>query len=140
MRTLITLSIGLAVVVGAARAEQSVAVGPYEIHYSAVGTEMLDRQVARSYGITRSRSRAMLSITVLENGRAIAASIDASAVNREGQQRSLRMRVVEEQDTVYHLGFVNVSNAEILDFDVKVTPAGADTPIIIRFAQTFFVD
>ncbi|MEM9302432.1 MAG: DUF4426 domain-containing protein [Pseudomonadota bacterium] len=128
-----------------ALAEQAVTVGPWTLHYNALSTAGLDRTVATTYGITRSKNRAMLNIAVLQNldgelPLPVRATIDASATNLTGQRRDITMRLVEEQAAIYYLGFVRVDHRETLSFAVSVTPEGADAPIEIRFEQQFFAD
>ena len=52
----------------AAFAESSSSVGDYIVHYNAVSTEALPPAVARAYGITRSKNRGLLNISVLKKG------------------------------------------------------------------------
>jgi len=129
---------------GIARAEQSVTVGPWEVHYSALSTAGLDPTVARNYGITRSRNRVMLNVAVFRNderGRiSSTAGIEAAASNLNGQRRTMGMRRVEEGEAIYYLGFTRVADRETLSFTLSVTPEGADRPIEIRFEQQFFAN
>lgn len=127
---------------GTAGAEQYVDTGDYVIHYSALSTEAVAPQVARAYGITRSKNRAMLNITVMKKGEEtnvpVEADVAATATNLSGQLRTLDMRLIDEQDARYYVGFVRVSNEETLNFTVQVTPAGSDEQFEISFGQTFY--
>ena len=49
-----------------AHAEQSSSFGDYVIHYNAIPSTFLTPDTAREYGISRSRNRAMLNISVQE--------------------------------------------------------------------------
>lgn len=127
-------------------AEQYAAMDDWIVHYNAIGTHQLPPEVARAYGITRSQNRAMLNVTVMRRGgeneldTAIEGQIEASATNLNGQRRDIDMRLIREQDAMYYVGFVRVTNAETLDFRVNVVPEGADEPIEVAFRQQFFTE
>ena len=128
------------------QAEQYVDVGGYVIHFNALGTTVLTPEVARAYGITRSQNRAMLNITVMKKRGENAllepslAKVDASAPNLAGQRRDLEMRLIEDKDAKYYVGFVRVTNEETFEFKAHVTPPGFQQPIEIAFRRQFFVD
>ncbi|MFK7955917.1 MAG: DUF4426 domain-containing protein [Lysobacterales bacterium] len=127
-------------------AEQYVGMDDIQVHYSAISTDKLPPAVARAYGITRSQSRAMLNVTVLQTGassdlgKPINGEITASATNLTGQRRDIDMRRIEDSGAIYYVGFVRVTDAETLDFVVDVLPAGKDDPVEVAFRQQFFVD
>ncbi len=50
-----------------AMAQQSQDFGDYVVHYNALNTNFIPPQVAKSYAIKRSSSRALLNITILKN-------------------------------------------------------------------------
>lgn len=140
MRTLFLLLLTLS---AAANAEQYVAMGDYSVHYSAFSTEILTPEVARSYGITRSKNLAMLNISVLKKGadgldRPVDAEIDATAINLSGQLREVDTRIIEEQDARYHVGFVRVSNEETLRFSISVRIIGETEPVEVNFEKKFY--
>ncbi len=127
-------------------AEQYVGTDDIQVHYSAISTDKLPPAVARAYGITRSQSRAMLNVTVLQTGgghelgKPINGEVKASATNLTGQRRDIDMRRIEDAGAIYYVGFVRVTDAETLDFVVDVLPAGKDDPMKVAFRQQFFVD
>ncbi len=129
-----------------ATSQESVDVGEYVIHFNALATDVLTPEVARAYGITRSQNRAMLNITVMkkrgegELHEPSVAEVVASATNLTGQRRDLDLRLIEEQDAKYYVGFVRVTDEETLEFKVHVTPPGVPQPIEIVFRRQFFVD
>ena len=46
----------------------SVDIGDHIVHYSAQSTDQLPPEVARTYNIVRSNNRAMLNVSILEEG------------------------------------------------------------------------
>jgi hypothetical protein len=127
----------------ASRAEQAITVGEYTIHYNALSTEALDPAVAKTYGIQRSRSRALLNVTLLKknmgiSGQPVRGKVKATAANLNAQLRTIDMREITESGAIYYIGEVAVSNEDTLKFTVEVTPEGATEPAVIRFDQQFF--
>jgi Domain of unknown function (DUF4426) len=124
-------------------AEQAQDFGDYVVHYSAITTDTLLPEVARAYGITRSSNRALLTLTVLKKvmgttGVPVAATVKGTATNLNGQLRTLEPRTVQEGNAVYHLAEFPISNEEVLDFVLQVTPNGVDRSLTVRFRQQFF--
>ena len=126
-----------------AAAEQSVAFDDYTVHYNALTTEILQPSVARAYGITRSKSRVLLNVSVLKKvmgttGEPVAATVTARATNLNNQLKSIDMRKADDTGGIYYLGEVSVGNGEILHFHIEVTPEGSDETRVIEFQQQFF--
>ena len=121
-------------------AETSQPVGDYIVHYNALSTESLPPAVAKAYGITRSKNRGLLNISVLKKGGSFAgvsADIDVSATNLTGQLRDIGLRKIEEQAAVYYISEFSVADRETLDFSIQVTtPDKAQGSI--KFRQQFF--
>jgi hypothetical protein len=131
---------------GFAQAQQSRAFGDYVVHYNALSTSQLTPQVAQSYGIQRSPSRALLNITVLryaaDGGEApVRATVEATAKNLTGQLREITMReITDVEDAVYYIGELRVHNLETFDFSVSVLPAGENEALEVKFRQQFFTE
>ncbi|RME35123.1 MAG: DUF4426 domain-containing protein [Gammaproteobacteria bacterium] len=126
-------------------AEQSVEFGDYTIHYNAFPTTILPAEVARGYGITRSKSRGLLNVTVLKkvlgtSSRPVEATLRVTAVNLTGQVREIPMRKVEEENAIYYLGEFVVRNEETLRFTVEVLPEHQGPGTKVEFSQQFFTD
>jgi hypothetical protein len=117
--------------------------GTYEIHYSAVRTDALPAEVARSYGIQRSKNRAMLNVTVLRKEadhaprKPIDADVKVDAYNLNGQLKNIEMRRLAEGDAIYYIGEVSIGGAEILVFELSVTPQGESAPLNVKFKREF---
>lgn len=127
-----------------AYADHSKDIGDAVVHYNAVRTDFFDPQIAKLYGIKRSRNRGLLTITVLKKHMGLAslpvkASITASAVNLSNQVKAFTMREVTDGGAIYYVGEFPVTDNETLDFKINVEPAGGK-PERVEFRQTFFVD
>jgi len=146
MRALKLLSVILALVpLAPAVAEQAVTVGDYSIHYNALPTDALTAEVARTYGIKRSRARALVNVSVLKRnmevtGQPVPARVEAQAINLNSQLREIPMRKVEEGSAIYYIGEVGVSDGETLKFTLTVQAEGMTEPAVVRFDQQFFTE
>ena len=127
------------------QAEQSKSFGDYVIHYNAFNTEMLQPEVAKQYGIKRSKNRVMYNITVLKKddgpmGKPVEAEVSGHASNLNDQMKQLRPRKVVEGNAIYYIGDLPVTNQETLDFEFEVKPEGAKSPYHISFRRQFFTN
>ena len=145
--TLIGLILGL-MNFGAVANELKTEAG-YIIHYNAFSSEILPVEVARTYKIVRSKNQAVLNIVVRKTKdeksaqtEAVLAKVTAQAVNLAGQLKMLDMRKVEEGDAdskaIYYIATFKVSNAETLNFTIKVDPENQGKEHEIKFSQQFF--
>lgn len=128
--------------VGNAVAEQSKDIGDAVVYYNAVNTDFFDPNIAKLYGIKRSKNRALLTITVLEKRMGVAskttkADVEATAINLSNQITDLNMREIADGDAIYYISEFPVSNKETFDFTVNVKPKGGNSHIV-KFRQTFF--
>ncbi len=135
----------LALAAGAVQAQQAQDFGDYVVHYNAINASLIPPDVARSYGIQRSTSRALLNITVLRKvldnpGTPVKGQVTASAQNLTGQRREIALREVDDNGAIYYLGDFRVHNEESFDFTVHVTPDGESEPLVVRFRQTFYTE
>jgi hypothetical protein len=118
--------------------------GEYVVHFNAITTDQLSAEHAREYGIVRSPSRALLTVSVLRNqGESLPAAVHSeltvSAVNLSGQYRSMPMREVSEGTAIYYLGEVPVTHMETLIFNIGVRPAGETEDLSVRYLKQFFM-
>jgi hypothetical protein len=117
--------------------------GNYEVHFNALRTDELTADIARVYGIQRSQNRVMLNVTVLRTEaehaprKPVEATVAVDAYNLNGQLKDLQMRRVSEGEAIYSIGEVSIAGAEILVFDIEVTPVGESTPFNVKLKREF---
>jgi hypothetical protein len=123
-------------------AASDVDIGDYVVHFSAQSTNNLSLEVARQYGIVRSKNRAMLNVSVLRKntGTAATADIQVRAVNLAGQLKNVTMRKLEIQEAIYYIGETGIANHETLVFTITVTPEGEAEASEVRFTREFYTD
>ncbi len=81
-----------------AHGEQKRVFGDYEVHYIGLTSTDLSPQVAKQYGIQRSRNMGYLSVSVLKKGRtnAVDAQVSGQMVNLLGQYKTLDFTRIQE--------------------------------------------
>ena len=119
--------------------------GDYVVHVNALPTDELTAEVAKAYGIVRSKNRAMLNVSVIQKaegtiGTPIAGEVNASATNLTGQLKNLTLRQINEGDAIYFIGEVPVANGETLIFSIEGEPQGDHSPFALRFQKQFYTD
>jgi hypothetical protein len=124
--------------------ETSQDVGDFVIHFNALPTVDLSADVASQYGIVRSENQALLTVSIrrkLANQTDIGARADvtARATNLTGQLKEMTMREIAEENSVYYIGQVSITNAETLIFAIEVLPEGTTDSHSIRYMKQFFV-
>lgn len=127
-------------------AQQSQDFGEYVVHYNALNTNLIPPQVARTYEIQRSPSRALLNITVLKKvmdtpGTPVKAEIATTATNLTGQRRQISLReILEPEGAVYYIAEFPVHNMETYRFEIEVRIAGENEPLVVKFKQQFYTE
>ena len=131
--------------VNSAQAEQSLTQNGYEVHYNAFNSGFLTPEVAQANGLTRSKVMALLNVSVLKieddgTKRPVNALVSGEAKNLIGQIKTISFKKIDEGDAIYYLGSFRFSDEEMLNFDLDVQPDPNQSPISVRFSQTFYED
>jgi hypothetical protein len=129
-------------VAAVAHAEISQKFGPLEIHYNAITTDELQPEVARAYKIERSKTRGLLTVSVLKQNKMGAASpvpakISVYATNLSQQLANIEMREIREGTAIYYLGEFRLAPPDTLKFTATVEVAGEPKREMV-FNQQFF--
>ena len=117
--------------------------GDYTVFYSAFTSDTLQPAMAKAYNITRSKNRGLLSISVVKKtlsplGKPVKATVIAEATNLTGQLKSIEIREINENSSVYYISEFSVAHQEVLDITLKVTPEGESKPFTVKFRQQFY--
>ncbi len=125
--------------------ETSQDLGSHVVYFNALPTVDLAAEIARDYGIVRSETRALLTVSLREKqpgggDTSAHGRIRVSATNLTGQLKSMTMTEIDEGDAVYYIGEVSITNGETLIFEIQVMPEGVDETYTIRYMRQFFVD
>jgi len=128
-----------------AQAEQSLTQNGYEVHYNAFNSGFLTPEVAQANGLTRSKVKALLNVSVLKlendgSKRPVNALVAGDAKNLIGQIKQISFKKIDEGDAIYYLGEFRFSDEELLNFDLEVQPDPNQSAIKVRFSRTFYED
>ena len=131
--------------INSVQAEQSLTQNGYEVHYNAFNSGFLTPEVAPSNGLTRSKVMPLLNVSVLKiaddgTKRPVNALVSGEAKNLIGQIKTISFKKIDEGDAIYYLGSFRFSDEEMLNFDLDVQPDPNQSPISVRFSQTFYED
>lgn len=129
-------------VAAAAHAEISQKFGAIEIHYNALSTNELSPEVARAYKIDRSKTRGLVTMSVLKQNPVgaptpVAAKISIYVTNLNQQLANVDMREVKEGTAIYYLGEFRVTPPDTLKFTATVEVAGEPKREMV-FSQKFY--
>jgi hypothetical protein len=126
--------------------ESSKDFGEYVLYFNALLTDQLSPAIAREYGIVRSKSRAMLNVSIhrkLENGQteAVTGAVSSSAINLNGQLKTMALREIREELAIYYIGELAVTDGEVLIYTIDATPSNDPSRgFTVRFKKQFFVE
>jgi len=123
-------------------AENMKKLGSMDVHYMAIGSTFFTPEIAKVYGITRSRYNGLINISVLDNTKAgnpaKTVSISGKAKNNLGQFKTLEFTEVKEGDAIYYLAQIKYSNEETMYFTLTINDGKEQQ--ILKFSQKFYVD
>jgi hypothetical protein len=125
-----------------ASAENMKKLGSMDVHYMAIGSTFLTPEIAKVYGITRSRYNGLINISVLDNTKAGSpaktVSITGKAKNNLGQFKTIEFTEVKEGDAIYYLAQIKYSNEETINFTLAINDGNEQQTL--KFSQKFYVD
>ena len=125
-----------------ASAEQAKRFGDYIVYYNTLTTDMLNPDVAREYDIQRSRSRAMINISIIRQSdkHAVPAELKVTSGMLTGHKQNLTMQEIREGDAIYYVSDFPVAHRDTLSFTVRVRPEGSRQSHTFEFEKQFFTE
>ena len=129
-------------VAAVAHAEISQKFGDLEVHYNALTTDELQPDVARTYKIERSKTRGLVTLSVLRKNKVgvltpVPAKLSMYFTNLTQQLANVDMREVKEGTAIYYLGEFRVAPPDTLKFTATVEVAG-EPKHELTFDQKFY--
>lgn len=116
--------------------------GDLDVNYNVITTDTLAPQVAKAYGIKRSKNRLLLTVSASRPDerdvpRAVNIDVTAYTVNMIEQHRKINMRRISEGEAIYYIGDFGFATPDFLRFTVNVAEPGSDKPHKIEFQRNF---
>lgn len=126
-------------------AQNSTRAGDFTIHHNAFTADTLNPDVARAYGVQRSKYRGLLNVSVIKEqagttGTSTPAAVEVDIVNITGQKSRLPMREIKDKDAVYYLGEFPVYNQQTINFEIQVKPQGQREAQSVKMSQEFYTE
>jgi len=126
-------------------AERSKDFDGYVLYFNAMTTDKISQEDAAKYGITRSKSRAMLNVVIRkkvpgQTTAPISGKVSAKTNNLTGQLKNIALKQIDEGDSIYYIGDVAIANNETLQFEIEATPEDSDESLVANFSQQFFTN
>ncbi len=125
-----------------AHAQNMQKLGKMNVHYIAIDSTFLTPEIARAYGIIRSRYKGLINISVLDNTKqntpAKTVSIIGKAKNNLGQFKKLAFKEVKEGNAIYYLAQISYNNEETVHFELTINDGQEQQQL--KFSQTFYVN
>ena len=124
----------------ASQAEQKEQLGEWDVHYIVVNSTFFSPEIARQYGVVRSKYNALVNISVLDTDslKAQTVSIQGTATNLIGTEKALTFKKVQEGDAIYYLAVFNFRNDETYRFNIEIRRG--DIAETLKFQQKMYVD
>jgi len=100
----------------------------------------LSPQVAKQYGIKRSRNVGYLSVSILKKGRtnAVDAQVSGQMVNLLGQYKTLDFTRIQEGRAIYFISTFKFDEEEIYSFDIDLLAMKPKKELNLKFKQKFY--
>jgi hypothetical protein len=112
--------------------------GDYTVHYTAFNSTFIQPSIAAHYGITRGKNQTLINISVHnKDGQAIDAKLDAYAQNLMQQKKPLTFKTITEQDAIYSIAPLRITNEEVFNFHITITPQNA-APFTLKFTRKLY--
>ncbi len=116
-------------------------IGTLEVHYSALNSTFISPDVAKQYGITRSKIYALINISILDKAKAgkpaIPAAITGKVKNLLGNTRTLNFKEIKEGKSIYYLAEMPFDQGEKYQFDIDIKAQG-NRAGKLTFQQVFY--
>ena len=138
---LLSLSVALGLMFSSqVNAEQKQVLGSWYVHYIALNSTFLTPDVAKQYGIVRSKFNALINISVLDRQDKAAQSVvlTGTAKNLIGVVKKLTFKQVTEGQAIYYLAVLPFSDLEQYRISIDIND-GLEQKTL-KFQHKFYAD
>ncbi|QDE30473.1 DUF4426 domain-containing protein [Shewanella polaris] len=129
--------------IGFANAEQKHQVGNFDIHYMALNSTFITPEIAKKYGIVRSRYKGLVNITVLntnlEGHPAVPVEISGIANNLLDARINLDFKEIREGKSIYYIAEIPYRDDQDVNFTIAIKN-GNQLNTSLKFKHKFYVD
>ena len=141
LQTLFTLSLILAQF-EFVHAADTLQFGDYTVDYTTFPSTALQAEITAAYGIKRSQYETLVNVFVSKQGKqgGVEVAITGTASNLMAQQQRLTFLEIKEDNTVYYIAAVRVTNEETTHFNLTIQPLDSAEEFAIKFTKTLYKD
>jgi hypothetical protein len=142
MRLAASIAIVLSLLPGTAQPQYEQNFGAVSMNYNALRSDRLLPEMAKRYGIVRSRERAIVNLAVQGKQpdgsmKTLHATISGFAVSLGGKRIDVPFREITEDGTISYIGQFAISVPDTYRFTISAMPQGTTTPYTVVFNQDF---
>jgi hypothetical protein len=121
-------------------AEQKVSLADWDVHYIALNTTFLTPEVAKQYGIVRSKFNGLINISVLDKTTQEPQSLllSGEAKNLLGTVKKLSFKKVTEGKAIYYLATLPFSDQE--QYRISVLINDGTQQKTFKFQHKFYAE
>jgi hypothetical protein len=116
----------------------------YQVHYSVFNTSFLSPEVASSYHIVRSGSKALINIAVLQKqANGTLKNVTAKVTGEQFdliRKDTLPFREVREENAIYYLSDIDIQNRTTIYFTVLIQPDASKRAYKLEFNKMLYKD
>ncbi|MFT2090106.1 DUF4426 domain-containing protein [Paraglaciecola sp. 2405UD69-4] len=122
------------------QAEQKADLGSWEVHYIAINSTFLTPEIAKHYGILRSKYNAVINISVLDKQDKTAQSVvvTGEAKNLLGVVKKLSFKKVTQGGAIYYLAPLSFSDLEQYRMTVNLNDGTEQETL--KFQHKFYAE
>lgn len=119
--------------------------GDYKVFYTVFNSSFIKPEIARAYNITRGGNQVLVNVSVIKSSPegdslGLAAKVKGTATNLMQQQRQLDFLEIKEQNAVYYLAPLRITDEEVMNFRIDVETAAGQRPLNLKFTKTLYID
>lgn len=114
----------------------------HTIYYTVFNSTFISADIAKAYGIKRSKYESLLNVVVSKTGEhgGIPVAITGTVTNLMQQQKQLDFKTIEEENTVYYIAPVRIGGEEVVHFDIAVRLDGEPQPLKFKFTKKLYAE
>ena len=114
----------------------------YTVDYTTFPSTALQADIAAHYGIKRSEYETLLNVFVSKEGQqgGVEVKIKGTAKNLMAQQQVLKFLEIKEDNTVYYIAAIRVTNEDTMHFKLLISPENSSDEFEINFTKTLYKD
>ena len=110
--------------------------GPYDIYYTVFPSTVIPALVAQGHQITRADNKIVINVSLRREEEPTSAELSGTVVNLLEQETELTFIEVRERDAIYYLATHIALPADLLRFNLIVTPDTGE-PVNINFMRRY---